>query len=702
MIFSILRYFIDSKCHVMITKYLSIIVTLSVILFATMYGQNANAQISTQNLNNSTITAILNGFNPTNAPITTTSYVPPSGCTIPSSSTLQGSINKIQCGLYASDSLNNATLTQQQLQANQKYWVYGGDAPAENAPYAYYEDPKGLYIGVQAPANGTYAGYYAVTPSSNAQLFHAVLTSPQRTIPYGDFQNGLYVQTTQAPVNYVTCVAITNNQATVWAIVHTYGSPFGSLAFQTLWYDPSDNQPLTRDCTIITNGQNYLKVYLDNVLVYSNSALALGMPAPFNAFLEPQSSYDGAELFGTYSNFYSTLSENAKVINSPSSAATAEVLDSSANILASSPILFGNATLDVGKYDFPINANVRVFDSNNAQIASTPLVETVYGGDVYSVVSNSNTGTTSNGSSSGMVATSYNGRAYGTSVTSGSTSQTFADTGQLPSQGGEKDADLITLDANVVQAEDLHSVTIGFDNKAQSVSAISAISLLSGTLTPITADFIESISNATCTISGVGLTGGMELDNLVVAGQSILATGQVNQTITIPGSLSVIVNEQIRSANTITVNALHLTTSTGQQITIASSSSGISCASPQPVTKDFMTGDGFIIVNNAKTNFGFVTGYKPHQNTVSGNLNYIDHGTNMHVKAVDVTSYGGTGKTRTFTGDATINGQSGFTYTVTATDNGEPGKGTDTFSIKLSNGYSANGILAGGNIRLHA
>ena len=684
----------------MIKKYFTIVVTLSVILFAAMYGQNANAQISTPNLNNSTITAILNGFNPTNAPIPTTSYVPPSGCAMPTSSNLQGSINKIQCGLYASDPLNNATLTQQQLQANQKYWVYGGDAPAENAPYAYYEDPNGLHIGVQAPANGTYAGYYAVTPSSNAQLFHAVLTSPLRTTPYGDFQNGLYVQTTQAPVNYVTCVAITNNQATVWAIVHTYGSPFGSLAFQTLWYDPSDNQPLTRDCTIITNGQNYLKVYLDNVLVYSSSALALGMPAPFNAFLEPQSSYNGAELFGTYSNFYSALSENAKVINSPSSAATAEVLDSTGNILASSPVISGNATLDVGKYDFPINANVKVFDSNNVQIASTPLVETVYGGDAYSVVGSSGTGTTPSGSS--MVATSYSGRAYGASVTSGSISQTFADTGQLPSQGGEKDADLMALNANVVQAEDLHSVTMGFDNKAQSTSSVSAISLLGGTPTPITADFIGSVSNATCTATGVGLTGGTELDNLVVAGQSILATGQVNQTITIPGSLSVVLNEQIRSANTITVNALHLTTSTGQQIILAGSSSGITCASPQPVTKDFVSGGGFIIVNNAKANFGFVAGYKPNQNTASGNLNYIDHGINMHVKAVNVASYGGTGKTRTFAGDATIDGQSGFTYTVTVTDNGDPGKGNDTFSIKLSNGYSANGVLAGGNIKLHA
>jgi hypothetical protein len=40
------------------------------------------------------------------------------------------------------------------------------------------------------------------------------------------------------------------------------------------------------------------------------------------------------------------------------------------------------------------------------------------------------------------------------------------------------------------------------------------------------------------------------------------------------------------------------------------------------------------------------------------------------------------------------------TYQVDVTDNGEPGK-NDSFAITLSNGYSASGTLAGGNIQLH-
>jgi hypothetical protein len=50
-------------------------------------------------------------------------------------------------------------------------------------------------------------------------------------------------------------------------------------------------------------------------------------------------------------------------------------------------------------------------------------------------------------------------------------------------------------------------------------------------------------------------------------------------------------------------------------------------------------------------------------------------------------------------GTADIDGVAG-SYAVDVTDAGEPGR-NDTFSIRLSNGYSAGGFLAGGNIQLH-
>ncbi len=61
---------------------------------------------------------------------------------------------------------------------------------------------------------------------------------------------------------------------------------------------------------------------------------------------------------------------------------------------------------------------------------------------------------------------------------------------------------------------------------------------------------------------------------------------------------------------------------------------------------------------------------------------------------------------RIITGTARINGVDGFIYQVEVTDNGEPGRGVDEFSISLSNGCAAGteygeGPIAGGNIQLH-
>src|SRR3989442_10632750 len=305
---------------------------------------------------------------------------------IPSAHGLIYGINKVQSGFAASDPLNK-TQTQQQLQADNTYWTYGGDAIAEKAPYGFSEDSNGLHIGVQAPTNGTYAGFYAVTPITNATLAHAIISVPVRTIPSNNnyYNNGLYVQTSQAPVNYVTCAAITNKFGTIWAVLHTYGSPDGSLVFDTLKFDDTPNQPLTRDCIIITNGENYLKVYLDHVLFYSSNSLALAMPSPFNFFLEPQSSYAGQMINGTFLDYYSAFDENIKITGAPSNAARVDVIDSSGRVLSSGPFLLGTATVDVGKYHFPLSANIIVYDSSNSPIASTPYLVHIYGGDAYTV-----------------------------------------------------------------------------------------------------------------------------------------------------------------------------------------------------------------------------------------------------------------------------------------------------------------------------
>jgi len=299
--------------------------------------------------------------------------------------------------------------------------------------------------------------------------------------------------------------------------------------------------------------------------------------------------------------------------------------------------------------------------------------------------------------------TTFSGRAIGVSIDTALIDLKLADTGELPPEGGEIDATVLKVEHELVNAQVLLSVTTGFDNKAESEAATADVTLLPGTANAITAVLVRANSVATCD----GVSGSSEIVDLRLAGQQINVSGAPNQTVSVPAVLTLVINEQINSShdmtNEITVNALHLTLATGEEVIVSSARSDITCGDDHEVPKDFVTGGGFINVDNGRANFGFVAGFKPGHDTVSGQLNYIDHPTGMHVKATSITSYDGdvNTSTRTFTGEATINGQSGFTFTVTVTDNGEPGRGADTFSIEILNGYSASGVLAGGNIQLH-
>ncbi len=190
------------------------------------------------------------------------------------------------------------------------------------------------------------------------------------------------MQTSNGLINYVACTSLTNNHATVWTIISTTGNTKKATSYNVLWIDNSANHPLTRDCTIITNGGNYLKVYLDGVMVYSSNNLQLKIASPFNAYLEPETSYAGQLLTGTFVNYYVALNENVQVTNLPSNAARVDVVDNSGTILATSQVSSATVTLNVGQYAFTLAANIKIYDSSNNMIASN--AESIYGGDVYS------------------------------------------------------------------------------------------------------------------------------------------------------------------------------------------------------------------------------------------------------------------------------------------------------------------------------
>src|SRR5216684_8104016 len=78
--------------------------------------------------------------------------------------------------------------------------------------------------------------------------------------------------------------------------------------------------------------------------------------------------------------------------------------------------------------------------------------------------------------------TSFSGRAFVLQTTAPLVGTlTLADTGPLPSQGGELDATVLEVNTQYAKADVLLSVTTGFDQTARSEAAVADLTLLPGT-----------------------------------------------------------------------------------------------------------------------------------------------------------------------------------------------------------------------------
>jgi hypothetical protein len=125
------------------------------------------------------------------------------------------------------------------------------------------------------------------------------------------------------------------------------------------------------------------------------------------------------------------------------------------------------------------------------------------------------------------------------------------------------------------------------------------------------------------------------------------------------------------------------------------------CAVPPSTSGAKVTAGGWINVLGGKGTFGLTA---KANDTPSGNLAYQDHGVLARtVKSTAVTSVSltGAGNCAQILGTATVNGTGPVGFQVDVCDNGEPGKDADTFSIVMSDGYTASGTLGGGNVQIH-
>jgi hypothetical protein len=174
--------------------------------------------------------------------------------------------------------------------------------------------------------------------------------------------------------------------------------------------------------------------------------------------------------------------------------------------------------------------------------------------------------------------TTFSGEAVALRARAAGISLSLADTGALPSSGGNLSTSLASVNVlGLASADALKSTSSGSGTSSQSQSSVANLSLLGGL---VAAQVVQSNSSATCSGSQASVSGNAELVGLVAAGQPIL-TSNPNLAISLPGGISLIVNEQTSSSGgntgSMTVNALHVK-GPGVDIVVASAQSGITCS----------------------------------------------------------------------------------------------------------------------------
>lgn len=307
-------------------------------------------------------------------------------------------------------------------------------------------------------------------------------------------------------------------------------------------------------------------------------------------------------------------------------------------------------------------------------------------------------------SGGGANAASYIGDATAVRATVLGLTTELVHAGPLPSAGGADDATLVTASiGGILGAQILHAATAGAGDRAASDASVAGLGVHVGILS-LGASLVRASATASCAGGSVSTSGASQIVGLVINGKSITVTGRPNQTVYLPLGLGrVVINEQISSSGEITVNALHVILLGVANIVVSQAHAGVTCGGPDICTDDdFVTGSGFV--------FGTPTGTRADLAVMAG----IDGGAlffghlvfddrdpgGPHVVGTSMTRYFFVdASTRRIEGTATVNGVGGFTFVVEITDNGDPGS-ADVFTITLSNGYTASGVLAGGNFQL--
>ncbi|SDS42724.1 choice-of-anchor P family protein [Opitutus sp. GAS368] len=159
-----------------------------------------------------------------------------------------------------------------------------------------------------------------------------------------------------------------------------------------------------------------------------------------------------------------------------------------------------------------------------------------------------------------------------------------ADTGPLPGSGGSLSTSVGAQNFynGDLTLQSASASTSGSGNTATSTSSVQSLSMMfmdaNGGTDTLSFGSISANASATCGASGATTSGGSQVSGLVLNGQAVAVTGEVNQTIAFSG-FTLVLNEQITSAGSLTVNAIHIMVPGCMDGVISTAHADIACSS---------------------------------------------------------------------------------------------------------------------------
>ncbi|MBV9763402.1 MAG: hypothetical protein JOZ48_01040 [Acidobacteriaceae bacterium] len=111
----------------------------------------------------------------------------------------------------------------------------------------------------------------------------------------------------------------------------------------------------------------------------------------------------------------------------------------------------------------------------------------------------------------------------------------------------------------------------------------------------------------------------------------------------------------------------------------------------------------YFITQNLRATFAFNVGYLGGVSTFT--YNYRSSSQTVQFVSTKTSQISVSGNTANFSGEGTLNGQTGYSFAIAAKDGGAAGSGLDTVSITItgpnSYSYTANATVAGGDVVVH-